>query len=80
MTAGRESSEWAKTFRAECLGAFLVACGLALTIWRDSLQGPAVIAVGAYLVAHTAAAYAASRGAHKAAASRPRIPSAPGSL
>lgn len=78
MSAGRQSSEWAKATRAEALGALLVVIGLVLVLMdRLPWHGVALVAIGCVTVAVTTASYAHSRGQHKAAASRPRIQAGP---
>lgn len=91
MTPGQQTSEWTKALRAEIAGGVLALVGALLVVVRDSLPGAALAAVGGYLIAHTAAAYAHSRsgvkaadahakGAAEAAALRPRVPQAPRGL
>ena len=72
MIPGDQSSEWRKAQRAELLGFILVALGAALALYdpNRAFAGAAFAAVGAHLVAHTAAAYAQARGSVKAAAVR----------
>jgi hypothetical protein len=73
FTPGRESSEHARALRAEVLGVVLVALGIVLLFLGETLGGLGLVAIGALLVAHVAAAYARSRGEVKASAVRPRV-------
>ena len=68
ITPGRQSTEWRKTMRAELIGCAVLLAGGAWTWLGHGLEGLGVMAVGAYLIAHTGAAYARSRGDVKAAA------------
>lgn len=74
---GRLSSEFRKAKRAEVVGFVLLLVGLGVALFGLVQVGDAgaigvgLAAVGAYLVAHTGAAYASSRGSVKAAALQP---------
>lgn len=71
LQPGNETSEWEKAQRAEVLGILLVVCGVLLALVdAQPYAGVGFAAVGAFLVAHTSAAYARSRGEVKAAAVR----------